>query len=296
MPRRATFLARGGMRMVMARLPASLKSAISLAPLRSRPGPSRLSVTSITIGRRSRTLPPRQSSTSPAANLARSASSKPAASVSLLWARAGAAAAVAVAEAAARNLRRVVRIGGSVLPQRPSRRVTELWLAGRELTGPRTVPSVWPVFSSSWPGRPARWWSSPWSRSGPCTFMSRPTISAATSRARPARFSGRKTTIAEISIDWGFDLARPSERRCRSPMPTGPRNPTCSRSSRSTSSSACGLCSRATSCCRSLELRKPEVVVEKGEQEQIELELGEAPAAAAPPRRWSSPTTASRRR
>ena len=130
MPRSATFLARAGMRMVMARLLASLKSAISLAPLRSSPGPSWLDVTSITIGRRSRTLPPRQSSTSPAANLARSASSKPAASVSLLWARAGAAAAVAVADGRGQEPPSGRTHGHSVLPRGPPRRVIELWLAG----------------------------------------------------------------------------------------------------------------------------------------------------------------------
>ena len=47
----------------------------------------------------------------------------------------------------------------------------------------------------------------------------------------------------------------------------------------------------------SLVLRKPEVVIEKGDKDQLNWSLGEAPAAAGGGQgRWSSPTTASRRR
>src|SRR6195256_6402954 len=99
MPRRATFLLDPGMRSVIDRPAASLKSAITLAPLRSTPGPIMLFVTSIWIGRFSRTLPPVQLSTSPVENLERSAASKSAGSAaaeisvgprtgSLLWANA----------------------------------------------------------------------------------------------------------------------------------------------------------------------------------------------------------------
>ena len=215
MPRSATFLARAGMRMVMARLLASLKSAISLAPLRSSPGPSMLDVTSITIGRRSRTLPPRQSSTSPAANLARSASSKPAASVSLLWARAGAAAAVAVADAAARNLRRVVRMAAVSAPAAAaaSDRVVAGGRAGREQTGGRIVPKRMARF--------LRFLA--WTAGilvvlvvvaiGTVYFYVTSDDFRGRIESHASTLAGRKTTIADISIDWGFDVARPSERR-----------------------------------------------------------------------------------
>jgi hypothetical protein len=76
-PRTETFLKPGGIRMVIARWVGSLKSAITLAPLRSTPAPTMLCVTSIWMGRLSRTVPPVQFSTSPVANFARSAASKP---------------------------------------------------------------------------------------------------------------------------------------------------------------------------------------------------------------------------
>ena len=244
MPRSATFLARAGMRMVMARLLASLKSAISLAPLRSSPGPSMLDVTSITIGRRSRTLPPRQSSTSPAANLARSASSKPAASVSLLWARAGAAAAVAVAERCGQEPPSGRAHGRSVRAEPPPRRVIELWLAG-EPAGNKPADESFRAYGpfSQVPGLDGRHSGGPGRRRDrdrvflchvgrfprphrePCQHPLGP-------QDHDRRYLGRL----------GLHLARPSERRCSSPMPSGPRNPTCSRPSRSISRSACGLC------------------------------------------------------
>src|SRR5260370_27237023 len=115
MPRKAMFLAAAGMRTVMALCAGSLKSAISLAPLRSRPAPSSLAVTSITIGRFSRTLPPVQLSRSPLANLARRAASKSAGSAAACAGLGAAAAerdsAAATSDAPPTNQRLVALIG-----------------------------------------------------------------------------------------------------------------------------------------------------------------------------------------
>ena len=281
MPRSATFLARAGMRMVMARLLASLKSAISLAPLRSSPGPSMLDVTSITIGRRSRTLPPRQSSTSPAANLARSASSKPAASVSLLWARAGAAAAVAVADAAARNLRRVVRMATVSAPA-AARRVIELWLAD-EPAGNKpadgSFPSVWPV--SQVPGLDGR-------HSGGLgrrrdrdrVFLCHVGRFPRPIESHASALSGRKTTIADISVDWGF-TSHVHLSGVQFANAEWAKEPHMLKAEQVDFEIRLWPLLKGDLVLPSLVLRKPEIVIEKGDNDRLNWELGEAPAAAA---------------